>query len=380
MKVGRGFVGPMSKSYIKRTSRRHSFFLYTAALIVLGLNIALAGCGNVSLNQLLGNEEPGELRLSPAQANLPVDTSATFKGNGGFQPYSYAILSGGGTLDPQTGLFLAPSTADTVTLEVTDYLGLKAQGTLEIFEQLKLFSSGAQVSRLTVDLSTGLPIDFDGVDGIAPYVFSVVGATGTIDSNGLFNATDAGEYMIEVSDSLENSAVATVRVLDIGGPLTIDPEVTYVLIGETVDFTAYNYDPVTYSFSVRSPAAGSITPATPATYTPPAGEAVDTIILSDDLATVTATVHVLADDPDPLVVSPSSFGQDLNFGEVVIFTVSGGLAPYTFWLEYADAHGTLEQISATQARYTAPNSNTVDWIWVSDVLDSELRVKAKVSK
>jgi hypothetical protein len=363
--------------FTKRSSVPHAVGLI-AGLFVLTLSLSLTGCGKQSLKELLQNEEPGKLHLSPTKANIPVDTTVTVQGKGGFQPYSYEKLSGGGTLDPKTGIFDAPGTADTVTIEVTDYFGEKARGTLEIFKQLRLFYSGAPVSQLTVNL-TDLPLDFDAADGLAPYVFSVGGATGSIDAGGLFDATDPGEYTIEVSDSMENSAVATVRVLDIGGPLTIDPEMAYVLIGQTIDFTAYNYDPATYAFSVQAPAAGSITPTTPATYTPPIFEAVDTIVLSDALATVTATVHVLSTDPLPLTISPASFGKDLEYGDVVIFTVSGGLPSYTFWLEYEGSHGTLEQISATQARYEAPNTNTVDWVWVKDTLETKLRVKTKVS-
>ena len=368
----------MSKSNRKCTFRRYSPFLYVFVLVVLGSTLILTGCGELSLNQLLENQEPGELGISPASANLPVDTSVTVRGMGGFQPYAYEKLSGGGSIDPITGIFTAPSASDTVTVEVTDYFGEKAQGTLTIFDQLRLFYSGAQVSHLTVVLSD-LPLTFVAVDGVSPYVFSVQGATGSISASGVFDASAPGEYMIEVSDSLENSAVATVNVLDLGGPLTISPEVAYVILGQTTQFTAYNYDPATYAFSVQAPAAGSITATTPATYTPPAFEAVDTIILSDVLATVSATVHVLSADLNPLVISPTSFSEDLVSGQEVLFTVSGGLLPYTFWLEYDGAHGTLEKLSATQARYTAPDANTVDWVWVKDALDTELRVKVKVS-
>ena len=368
----------MSKSNRKCTFRRYSPFLYVFVLVVLGSTLILTGCGELSLNQLLENQEPGELGISPASANLPVDTSVTVRGMGGFQPYAYEKLSGGGSIDPITGIFTAPSASDTVTVEVTDYFGEKAQGTLTIFDQLRLFYSGAQVSHLTVVLSD-LPLTFVAVDGVSPYVFSVQGATGSISASGVFDASAPGEYMIEVSDSLENSAVATVNVLDLGGPLTISPEVAYVLVGQTIEFTAYNHTP-NYTFSVQGPTDGSITPDTnPATYTAPADPTVDTIIFSDDLGTVSATVHVLSADLNPLVISPASFSEDLGSGQEVLFTVSGGLLPYTFWLEYDGAHGTLEKLSATQARYTAPDANTVDWVWVKDALDTELRVKVKVS-
>lgn len=363
---------------INRHALNHKRFIWPLILMIAALALLLTGCGQLSLNQLLQNEDPGELRLSPAGANVPVDSVVDLQGKGGFEPYSYSKLSGGGVIDEQTGTYTAPGTADTVTIEVTDYFGTKSQGILEVFEQLVLLQAGVQVSHLTVALSA-LPITFTATGGVPPRVFSVEGTGSSIDGSGVFDAPAAGEYLVEVSDSIDNSAVATVTVLDVGGPLTIDPQVAYVLIGQTVDFTAYNYDAATFSFSVQAPASGSITAAVnPATYTPPAFETVDTIVLSDVLDTVTATVHVLTNDPDPLVITPASFSEDLKYGEEVVFTVSGGLQPYTFWLEYDGAHGTLEQISATKARYTAPEANTVDWVWVQDALETMQRVKTKV--
>ncbi|MBN2553684.1 MAG: hypothetical protein JXB06_12985, partial [Spirochaetales bacterium] len=361
---------------------------------VLALSLLLAGCGEISLNQLLESEEPGELRLNPASANVPVETVMTVQGKGGFIPYTYAIVDGGtldpDILDPETGVFTAPGEPATVTIEVTDYWGRKAQGTLNVFEQLKLIYSGETASRLTVALAD-LPLDFDASGGVPDpgYVFSVEGESGTtsIDSNGIFSSTDAGQYMVEVSDSIGNSAIATVRVLDINGPLTIDPEVAYVVIGlgNNLQFTAYNYDPDTFEFSVKDPGDGSSTgwfidPHTnPATYVEPFSRTVDTIVLSDALDTVAATVHVLWSEPSDLEISPASFNEDLEYGDEVIFTVSGGLPPYEYWLEYDGEHGTLEQFNDTQARYTAPNTNTVDWVYVMDALENKLRVKTKVS-
>jgi hypothetical protein len=387
MKVGRGFVGPMSNSHRKYTSHRHSFFLYTATLIVLALTLVLAGCGQISLNQLLENQEPGELRMTPNSANVSVDTTITLQGNGGFKPYSYTKLpgSGDGDLNSQTGVFKA-TVAGLITIEVSDYFGKQAQGTVEIIEQLQLLYSGNPVSSLTVELSIPpappLSLDFTATGGLPPYVFSVEGTGASIDpDSGMFTATDAGEYLVDVSDSRDNSSVARVVVIDPVGPLMISPEITYVQVNDTVTFTAHDGS-APYDFTIDAPTSESGTILSvvdnTATYAAPASPTVDIVRLTDsDTTSVTATVYVLDGDPGPLVLSPLSLG-DLDHGDVVIFTVSGGLPPYTFWLEYDWGHGTLEQINATQARYTAPGFNTTDWVWVKDAVGYRERVKIKV--
>jgi hypothetical protein len=387
MKIGRGFYGPMLKIYRKPAAKVCSFFLRTAALAVAALSLTLSGCGELSLNELIENQEPGELKVSPRSATVVIGTVLTLQGTGGFKPYTYAKGSGtgDGDLETKTGKLTATG-AGSLIIEVTDYAGKKAQGTVEIVDQLKILYSGQPVEQLTFALPDTPPLELDFAEsgGVGPYVYSVEGPGASIDpGTGEFSTSVEGDFVVDVSDSLGNSAVATVKVLDVGGPLTVSPEVTYVRYGQTVDFTAFNYDPATYSFSVQTPGVGSIDPtANPDVYryTPPAsGEDTQvTIILSDILAEVTATVHILNADPDPLTISPASFGEDLVYGESVVFIASGGLFPYTFWLEYDGAHGTLEQINDNQARYTAPNANTVDWVWVSDALNNIERVKTKV--
>ena len=90
MKVGRGSIGPMSKVYRKCTSCGRSPLLCTAILIVLGLSLVLAGCGELSLTQLLENEESGEFRVNLADANLSVGSTIDISATGGFKPYTLA--------------------------------------------------------------------------------------------------------------------------------------------------------------------------------------------------------------------------------------------------------------------------------------------------
>jgi hypothetical protein len=65
-----------------------------------------------------------------------------------------------------------------------------------------------------------------------------------------------------------------------------------------------------------------------------------------------------------LVLSPSS--ADLQNGDELLFSVSGGITPYTFWLR-PGSKGDLVEVNDTEALYTAPSSgNANDEVWVSD--------------
>lgn len=77
-----------------------------------------------------------------------------FAGTGGTAPYSYAVLGGGagGTIDPVTGLYVAPATTGTDTVQVTDSLAATAQASIKIRTALELF---CDVIQTDMDLDDG---------------------------------------------------------------------------------------------------------------------------------------------------------------------------------------------------------------------------------
>lgn len=383
MKVGRGSIGPMSKVYRKCTSCGRSPLLCTAILIVLGLSLVLAGCGELSLTQLLENEESGEFRVNLADANLSVGSTIDISATGGFKPYTFSLVPGSpGTIETDTGVYTAPPTVsspgdyDQVEIEATDYFGRIDLSKLNVFEPLSL-----NIKNITV--TTADTVDFTASGGVAPYSFYLDDVLKVDSSIWTFPSSPVGTYIVEVLDNIENSAVAKVEV--IADALAIVPTSAYVLVNGTTTFRALNpTPPITFSVANQGPGTGFISTdptLSPAEYTAPNAPTTDTVILTDTVTSVTATVHVLASDPDPLVITPSAINYPLGYGDEVVFIVSGGVPPYTFWLEYSDAHGSLEQIAADKARYTAPDANTVDWVWVVDELDPPgSRVKVRVNK
>jgi hypothetical protein len=243
------------------------------------------------------------------------------------------------------------------------------------------------ITPTNTDVYQGGTVSFKGlnVNGTAVYTASpAVGFFTPSGDDAVYTApapaeSFTGTVTVTLSDDTE-SAIAMVQVMEMDpGDLAIDPTAIVLLSGDTVTFTGLNVFGT--PFYTADPNVGFFTPSEDdAVYTAPAApfEGFVTVTLSDNTETVTAKVYVLSEEPDPLSISPSSFEEDIKYGDEVVFTVSGGIKPYTFWLEYDGAHGTLVQINETQARYTAPSVNTVDWVWVKDFLETELRVKTKV--
>jgi hypothetical protein len=384
MKVGRGFVGPMSNNYRKCKSRGRSFFLYTATLIVLGLSLLLAGCGQISLNQLLENEEPGEFRLSPEVASIPVDSSITVEGKGGFKPYTYELIDGDGEFDPETGKYDATGVAEVAEIEGTDGYGRVHKATIHVIAPLSLKVNGESVSTISiVDDPDDDPVELEAEGGdistSGTYTYYVDGtwAADTADGTWDFDPpTGEATCTVEVEDDLGNSAIVTVVV--VGPAVAINPKEKQVVQGGSVFFTGLNVDGT--AVYTASPDVGVLNvTGDDAEYVADTVGTI-TITLTDEPSGeyATATVYVLPVDPGPLEISPSS--ATLRYEDSQVFEVSGGVPPYTLWLWYLGDHGKLEQISATQALYTAPYAKTTDWVMVKDSAGMTESAKVKVKK
>lgn len=97
------------------------------------------------------------LTVTQSKTALTPLKTAFFRGTGGTAPYTYAVLAGGsgGTID-STGLYTAPATMATEirkridTIEVTDFLGAKAQTKIEVGTVLHMV---AEILRKELELS-----------------------------------------------------------------------------------------------------------------------------------------------------------------------------------------------------------------------------------
>ncbi len=307
----------------------------------------LAGCGNLSLNNVLGNEEPGEFRLSPETVNLPVSTKFTFSAAGGFTPYNYQVVSGLGAVEKdQTWVYQAPPsiTGDyiKVIIQATDLLGDSDTATVRVFNPFNVVGRTWRIvqipNTITVEIAGGVP----------PY--SSWAVSGTLVPSGpnswFYTPTKAGIDVISVTDFLNNYIEVTVIVLpELNAPLTIYPDSAGVEVNHTLSFEAYGGTPP-YSYS-WSATAGIITgTGSAATFTAPSVQGEVIVTLSDGSSSVSATVTVTAASIPPLVLSPEG-PTVMAIGDQVQFGVVGGVPPYTFSSKphgYIDGNGLYTQI------------------------------------
>jgi len=381
----------MSKRCRKYTSRGHSPVLYASALVVLGVSLVLAGCGQISLNELLENQEPGEFTVNPQTVNLEVGKELTLSANGGFKPYRFVWVSGPNPddLDTGKGVYKAPDSiggsTEFVVVKGVDYFNTEIETQITVHNPLTL-------NKTTLTMTETETFDFDPIGGIGPFAFTL---NGTVDPSlnyltGWFNPTAPGIYIVEVTDSIDNMAMARVTVLEDGTDLAIDPiTVNVTLDGPSVTFTAVNSSP-TPSFS-RDPAIGNLnTSGIQATFSvsSPESPQVVLIILEDGGETVTARVNVVAADTGPLYVvpQPDNRGYKIDRGSGMTFTVSGGIRPYEFGIldkeYYGQPFGTLEILppepASQQVIYHAPNRAVNIWVTFTDSAGTYKEVKIKV--
>jgi len=391
MSIGRGFLGPISKSHRKRRSHRHSPFLYAVALVVLGLILLLAGCGQMSLNQLLENQEPGEFTVNPRIVNLEVGKELTLSASGGFKPYQFVWVSGPNPddLDTEKGIYKAPDSiggsTESVVLKGVDYFDAEIETHITVHNPLTL-------NKTTLTMTETGTFNFDPIGGIGPFAFTLNGA---IDPSlnfwtGWFDPTAPGIYIVEVTDSIDNMAMARVTVLEEGTGLAINPLAASVVIdGPSVTFTAVNSSP-TPSFN-RDPAIGDWNiSGIEATFSVSSPESPQTvmIILEDGGETVTARANVVAVDPGSLYVVPPPYnpGYKIDRGSDMIFTVSGGVSPYDCEIfdkeDYGQPFGTLEILppepASQQVIYHATNRAVNIWVTFTDSAGVYKEVKIKV--
>jgi hypothetical protein len=227
MKIGGGFSGLMSKSNIECSSRGRWPFLYTAALVLLGLTLTLTGCGELSLNQLLENQEPGELGITPKMIEK-VDTDSSFEvaGIGGFKPYTFSATAG--SFEETDGIiyYKAPSSATPeVTITLADRFASEATMAFEIVSSGGL--SFPQEMTVEIGGNTGFLVATGGSGSYDFWIEGDDGNDGWLEFHGIlddrvkYHADVTEEMIVLVTvkdlDTLEQRTLTITIVEDLGG-------------------------------------------------------------------------------------------------------------------------------------------------------------------
>ncbi|MCM2277184.1 MAG: hypothetical protein NDJ89_03845 [Oligoflexia bacterium] len=304
-----------------------------------------AGAATVQLADALGGTATASvtiydgLAISPFSRVMTVGSSATFSSAGGVSPYSYSVISGGGTIHASSGVYTAPGAAGTTTVRVTDAQGNTSDAAVTIRPALS-------ISPTSKTLSVGNGATFAAAGGIPPYSYSLAAGTGTISaSSGDYTAPGTpGTATVRVTDAAGATADATVTV---NGPISLSPASTQLVAGGSRTFTASG-GVAPYAYSVAA-GDGSITAG--GDYTAGASSGSATVRATDSLGNFAESSISIY---QPLAISPTS--KTLSISNSFTFSASGGILPYTFSLvsgEGAMSAAGLYQAPAVQGTGTA---------------------------
>jgi alpha-tubulin suppressor-like RCC1 family protein len=145
----------------------------------------------------LGNTADGTIHVltgptleAPRYKLLP-DSQITVSSSTGVPPFTYTILSGGGTLNPTTGEFKAPSDVDNVTIRVLDANFHQSVKVFEVFTP-KEFASVGQYSCFATRTS------LNSSDIYCYGENNIYGAIGSADAFIGDELTDMGDSLIDI--------------------------------------------------------------------------------------------------------------------------------------------------------------------------------------
>jgi hypothetical protein len=206
---------------------------------LLTITLALQGSiapGLDSLSRGCPDACVGPLDVTPASPIVQTGASVTLVASGGLPPRTFALTDGGGSVGP-TGVFSAPSTPGTSTVVVAD--AANRSQTIEIIVHAPL-----QMSPSSASLSSGSSLTFTTIGGVPPYTYGVVSGGGTFVANTFMPPTVSGAVLVRVTDSVGNTAQASI-VVDAGVNLTISTSQSNVILSSLA--------------SISSPAAVTVT-------------------------------------------------------------------------------------------------------------------------
>jgi hypothetical protein len=294
------------------------------------LALFLASCGDFVLYDLY--REP--LEIQPSSISLYSDQSHDFTAKGGAKGYHFAIVSGGGSIDPASGAFTPPDIASDVVIEVVDGTGKSAQATAHVLGFRPLVITPAAT---TILMGTTCVLGHSG--GKAPYSYMVSTGTGSVNAaTGLFTAPLAGEDdWITLTDGNGDMALALVSILEPQALLVI-PATTTLMQGASLQFAAAG-GTSPYSFTKQS-GAGSVTAG--GLYTAPGGAGSAVIRVTDSVgSTSDASVTIVASGPLGLSATATSVEE----GKTATFSAYGGTPGYTYSLSVSASGGSINAVT-----------------------------------
>lgn len=206
------------------------------------------------LTSCLNNEDAVQdfstagLVLRPSQSVMMVNESVQFFAEGGVPAYLYSKNSVDGSMDLNTGVFVAPATPQIVQVSVIDSEGLLGTRNIQIIDQIEI----APISPIII---AGETLQLSATGGGGLYTYDITLGTGLVDSvTGLYMSEDfAGSAVVRVRDQYGYSAST---IVTINPQISVTPDGGNFAVNTKVPLTVEGGQPP-FTFSIIS-GGGSI--------------------------------------------------------------------------------------------------------------------------
>ncbi|KYG62742.1 hypothetical protein AZI87_15785 [Bdellovibrio bacteriovorus] len=167
-----------------------------------------ASADTVIITDSLGNTATSlvdvvtSVSLAVNRSSMPPGVAVTFTASNGFPPYTYSIVSGGGSIDAISGVYSA-STSGSKTIAVTDSLSMTSQMTITVYEPL----AG---NAFAVGIGDTATVTYTG--GVPPVSASILSGAGSVSGLTFTAPGTAGTTTLRLTDSDGNVAdtIATI--------------------------------------------------------------------------------------------------------------------------------------------------------------------------
>ncbi len=145
------------------------------------------------------------VELAVGSSSLATDGSTTLTASGGTAPYSYSLVSGGGSLNGN--VYQAPAYATTAKLQVID-----AQGYVGIAYVNVAYYAPVVITPEQTRLYPGETLTLSASGGSGQYSYALISGSGSLNGTTYIASATATVAKVQVTDTFGKSAVATVRV------------------------------------------------------------------------------------------------------------------------------------------------------------------------
>jgi len=143
---------------------------------------------------------------------VDVRGSFPFSATGGIAPYRFYMVSGGGSINMSSGIYIAPASTGSAQIAVEDASGNDAYADITVMG----LALGLTIAPASISVAEGSTYTFTVSGGSGLYTFSLVSGIGSISSTtGVYTApSSAGTASIEVTDTEGNKANAAITVFN----------------------------------------------------------------------------------------------------------------------------------------------------------------------